>query len=194
MEAIDLIAFEENIKDEFLNGNIRAPIHLSVGSEEPPIEIFKEIREQDWVFSTHRSHYHALLKGIPPEWVRQEIVEGRSMHLNNKKYRFITSSIVAGVLPIAVGTALGIKRKGLDEKVWVFIGDMASTTGMCHECLLYASGWELPITFIIENNNYSVDTPTDGAWGVNNDSVGDVRVYSYERVYPHAGCGKFVTF
>ena len=146
IETKDLIQFSEEIKDLFLVGEIHAPIHLSVGSEDALIEIFKDIRPQDWVFSTHRSHYHALLKGIPPEWIKAAILVGKSMHLNNREYRFVTSSIVGGCLPIAVGVAMAIKRKGLDEKVWVFIGDMASTTGMCHECLLYASGWELPIT------------------------------------------------
>jgi len=192
MNKEELIAFSEEIKDLFLAGEIHAPIHLSTGSEDALIEIFKEIRPQDWVFSTHRSHFHALLKGIPPEWVKAAILVGRSMHLNNREYKFVTSSIVGGCLPIAVGVAMAIKRKGLDEKVWVFIGDMASTTGMCHECLLYASGWELPITFVIENNSFSVNTPTSETWG--NGAMVMPRVYSYERVYPHSGCGKFVTF
>jgi len=193
MNKEDLIAFEEEIKELFEAGQIRAPIHLSVGSEDKLIEIFREIREQDWVFSTHRSHYHALLKGIPAEWVKNEILAGRSMHLNNKEYRFMTSSIVGGCLPIAVGVALAIKRRYLNEKVWVFIGDMASTTGMCHECMLFASGRELPITFVIENNKFSVNTPTDRAWGIGK-YLGDCRILDYERKYPHSGAGKFVTF
>ena len=193
MNKEELIQFEEEIKEEYLAGKIHAPIHLSVGSEDALIQIFKDIRPQDWVFSTHRSHYHALLKGIPPEWVKKELLAGSSMHLNNRKYKFMTSSIVGGCLPIAVGVAMAIKLKQLDEKVWVFIGDMASTTGIFHECMLLASGWDLPITFVIENNSYSVDTPTDEAWG----TFSEIRqpiVYRYERVYPHSGAGKWVTF
>ena len=192
MNSKQLIAFEEDIKEEYLAGHIRAPIHLSVGSEEPLIEIFKEIRSQDWVFSTHRSHYHALLKGIPPAQVKEQILAGRSMHINSKEHKFVTSSIVGGCLPIAVGVAMAIKRRHLDENVWVFVGDMAATTGIFEECTWYAMGQTLPITFVIEDNGYSVDTPTEEAWG--KETLVDQRLYSYKRAYPHAGCGKRVTF
>ena len=192
MEAKDLIAFEEDIKEEFLAGHIRAPIHLSVGSEEPLIEIFKEIRQQDWVFSTHRSHYHALLKGIPPAQVKEAIMSGHSMHINSKEHKFVTSSIVGGCLSIAVGVAMAIKRRRLDENVWVFVGDMAATTGIYEECTWYARGQTLPITFVIEDNKYSVDTPTEETWGKGR--LGDCRLYLYDRKYPQAGVGKRVTF
>ena len=192
MKAQDLITFENEIKQLFLDGKIRAPIHLSKGNEEQLIEIFKNIRSRDWVFSTHRSHYHALLKGIPPAWLKEEILAGRSMHINNRKHRFMTSSIVGGCLPIAVGVALAIKRNGLDEKVWVFIGDMASKTGMMHECCLYSQFNNLPITFIIEDNGLSINTPTHDIWGYK--EQGKVKYYSYNREYPHVGCGQFVTF
>lgn len=192
MKVQDLINFEEEIKDLFLDAKIQAPIHLSVGSEEQLIEIFKDIRPQDWVFSTHRSHYHALLKGIPAEWLKLEILAGRSMHINNRKYRFMTSSIVGGCLPIAVGTAMAIKCKNLDDHVYVFIGDMASKTGMMHECCLYSQFNDLPITFVIEDNSFSVNTPTHDIWGYKDNGL--IKYYSYEREYPHSGCGRFVTF
>ena len=60
-----LIDFETDIETRFLNKEIKAPIHLSNGNEDELIEIFKFISRQDWVFSTWRSHYHALLKEIP---------------------------------------------------------------------------------------------------------------------------------
>lgn len=192
MECKDLVAFEEEIKELFEAGKIRAPIHLSVGSEGQLIEIFQDIRPQDWVFSTHRNHYHALLKGIPPDWLKREILAGRSMHINSRKHKFMTSSIVGGCLPIAVGIAMAIKTKQLNEHAYIFIGDMASKTGMMHECCLYSQHNNLPITFIIEDNGYSVNTPTHDIWGYKDNGL--IRYYSYEREYPHAGVGKFVTF
>lgn len=67
MDREYLIEFEEEIKELFLNKKIGAPVHLAVGSEDPLTDIFKKIKKDDWVFSTHRSHYHALLKGIGRE-------------------------------------------------------------------------------------------------------------------------------
>ena len=131
----ELIDFEEEISELFLQGKIRAPVHLSRGNEDALIEIFSWIDPSDWVFSTYRSHYHALLKGIPKDWLREEILACRSMHINNAEHKFFTSAIVGGCLPIALGVAMAIKRRGGCERVWVFVGDMAAETGMFSECV-----------------------------------------------------------
>ncbi len=207
MTKNELIAFEEEIKDLFLEARIRAPIHLSRGNEEQLIKIFKEVKPEDWVFSTHRSHYHALLKGIDPEWVRDEILSGRSMHLNNKEHNFFSSAIVSGCLPIALGAAMAIKRKRVKKQVWVFVGDMARETGIFHECFLYALLHQLPITFVVEDNGLSTNTPTHKVWGrwkhhttkppgpIDN-MFGNTRLicYEYKRGFPHINVGKFVEF
>lgn len=177
MTKEDLIQFEQEIKEEILAGNIRAPVHLSGGNENTLIEIFKEIHSDDWVLSTHRSHYHALLKGIPREWVKKEILEGRSITLNNSGFRFMSSAIVGGILPIGVGLALS------GQKVWCFVGDMAAETGIFHECVKYSLSVNLPIRFVVEDNGYSVDTPTKR-----------IIHYSYWRKWPHQGVGKYVIF
>lgn len=202
-----LIAFEEEIKDLFLQKKIRAPIHLSRGNEEQLIEIFKQVKPEDWVFSTHRSHYHALLKGISAQWLRDEILAGRSIHIFNKKYNFFTSAIVGGICSIAVGVALGIKRKNEQRHVWCFIGDMAAEMGIFYEAEKYARNFRLPITFVIEDNGFSASTPTDKVWGIDNASTfpmdvmtktewenGGVLYYRYERGFPHVGCGEWVHF
>jgi TPP-dependent pyruvate/acetoin dehydrogenase alpha subunit len=191
----ELIEFEEEIAKLFLDKKIRAPIHLSKGNEDELIKFFLQtnIDKGDWIFSTHRSHYHALLKGIPREWVRAEILKGRSMHLFNKEYNFFSSSIVGGCLPIALGTALAIKRKGEDRWVYCFVGDMAAETGSFNECWKYATGWDLPITFVVEDNGFSTDTPTQKVWGeLHSHTL--IKRYQYKREYPHVGVGEWVTF
>jgi len=67
MNKEELIQFEDEIKELYLNAKIRSPVHFCGGNEEQLIEIFKKVKKNDWCFSTHRSHYHALLKGIPKE-------------------------------------------------------------------------------------------------------------------------------
>ncbi len=191
MEKDELITFETEIKDIFLDGQIKAPIHLSGGNEDALIRIFKDIKPDDWVFSTHRSHYHALLKGIPKEWIRDEIIKGNSIHLMNKEYKFFTSAIVGGICPIAVGVAMAIKRRGDTNKVWCFIGDMAAEMGISYECMKYARHFRLPIHFVVEDNGLSTNTPTSEAWG--GSSFFGMH-YKYERVYPHINAGKFVVF
>lgn len=193
MNEKGMIEFEESIKELFSSGKINAPIHFTGGNEKSLLEIFKEVKENDWVFSTHRSHYHALLKGMDKEWLKNEIINGRSMHINNKEHKFFTSSIVGGILPIAVGVAMALKRKKSKDKVWVFVGDMCAEMGIFYECSKYAMRQNLPIIFVIEDNGMSINTPTQEAWGKGESKPIIIR-YQYERVYPHQGCGKWVVF
>ena len=179
MTAEELISFEADIAALFEQAEIRAPVHLHGNNEAQLIEIFKRVKPTDWVFSTHRSHYHALLKGIPPDMVTAEILKGNSICLQFPEYHFFTSAIVGGIIPIALGVAMA------GETCWVFIGDMAAETGIFHECVKYAKGHDLPIRFVVEDNGLSVDTPTEKVWR-----------YSYNRKGPHQGSfsGKYVIF
>jgi pyruvate dehydrogenase E1 component alpha subunit len=106
-----LIAFETDIAGCFNRGEIRAPIHLYSGNERQMIDIFRNINEADWVLCSWRSHYQCLLKGVPPDRLKSDILAGRSISLCYREYRVVSSAIVTGVLPIAVGIALDIKRK-----------------------------------------------------------------------------------
>lgn len=205
-----LRAFEEVVRDVYLKGQIRAPVHLSRGNEKQLLEIFQDVGPMDWVFSTYRSHYHALLKGVPRERVMAEVLAGHSIHLAFPDYEFYSSAIVAGCLPIALGAALGIKRRGGTEKVWCFVGDMAAQTGSFYEVVQYAKGFDLPITFVVECNDLSTNTPTYQVWGIPHTHItigetvnrqhfdrwqaGGIIQYCYDREWPHYGVGVRVDF
>ena len=108
----DLINFENDIANCFNSGQIKAPVHLYYNNEDQMIEVFKDINiNNDWVCCTWRNHYQALLKGIPSEIVKEQILLGKSMVMNLPEYKFICSSIVGGIPYIAVGIALAIKLK-----------------------------------------------------------------------------------
>lgn len=197
----DLLRFEKKVADAFEAGQIKGPIHLSGGNEDQLIEIFKGIKPKytswhtgDWVFSTWRSHYHALLHGVPEEKVMSEIMAGRSMGLMFPEHNFFTSAIVGGICPIAVGVAKGLKMQGSDSNVWCFVGDMAATTGIFNESVNYAYKHNLPIKFIIEDNNLSCNTPTQEIMTSNCNVNWPYRQYEYKRTVPHCGTGKWVTF
>lgn len=193
-----LIAFEADIAAEFLAGHIRAPIHLSGGNEQQLIDMFRHIAPTDYVLSTWRSHYHALLKGVDPAWLRSEIGAGRSMYIHSREHRFLTSSIAGGILPIGLGIAKAIQLTGGPERVWCFVGDMTARMGIFHECLEYATGHDLPYRAVVEDNGLSTNTPTVETWGR---SLGTVEVddpnvfyYHYQRTMPHVGAGRWVEF
>jgi TPP-dependent pyruvate/acetoin dehydrogenase alpha subunit len=189
-----LIKFEEEIADIFTAGKIRAPVHLSDGNEDALIDIFKNIKSDDWVFSTHRSHYHAILHGIDPDWLREEIVRGNSISVCHPQHCFYSSGIVGGNTPIALGVAMALKRQRAPQRVWVFVGDMAAEGGIFYECVKYAERNDLPITFIVEDNGISTNTPTQKAWGEELSESKTVMYRHKKEKYPHYGSGKWVTF
>lgn len=189
-----LINFELKVKDIYEKGKIKAPVHLSGNNEESLIKIFKNIKKNDWVFSSWRNHYHALLKGIPEKDLLDQICQGRSMSVNSKKYNFYSSSIVGGILPIALGVAMSFKKKSKKSKVWVFIGDMTYETGVFHECYKYAQNFNLPLKFVVEDNNMSTNSPTDKVWQKKSKIKKNVTYYKYKRKYPHHGTGSWILF
>ncbi len=190
-----LIQFERKMADHWESGRVRGPIHLSGGNEDELIEIFKYIKKSDWVFSTWRSHYHALLKGVPSEWLEEEILAGRSITIINQEEKFYASAIVGAIIPIATGVALSNKRNNTNDKVWCFVGDMAFETGGFYEMHKYAQRYNLPIRFVVEDNGVSTNTPTEETWnGIKRDVPNDVIWYNYKKEWPHYGTGKWVIF
>lgn len=209
MTAADLIAFETRVRAEWEAGNLPTLLHLCGGNEEQLIEIAKDWKPDDWVFSTHRNHYHALLKGIPPERVFSEIMAGRSMFMYSREHRFFTSAILASCTGIAAGVAaelkqnLSLRAREAGEAtqlksphVYCFLGDGAEEQGHFYEAALFAEAHDLPITFIIEDNDRQVDTDKVTRRPVVNDYTHKpldqfrcVKRYHYTPTYPHAGSG-----
>jgi TPP-dependent pyruvate/acetoin dehydrogenase alpha subunit len=206
MNKQDLIDFETDIGNTFNRGEIRAPIHLYAGNEDQIAHVFKKIDiENDWICCTWRNHYQALLKGIPPELLKERIMSGKSMVMNLPEYKFICSSIVGGIPSIATGIALAAKLKGTTERVWCWTGDMSAETGAWTEAYKYAVAQNLPITFIVEDNELSVLTPTHEMWGNRKWYLPEQNCewydskhliyYKYKNTkYPHAGAGIRVQF
>lgn len=206
MTKQELIDFEREIGDMFNAAKIKAPIHLYADNEEQIMRVFEKINVQnDWICCTWRNHYQALLKGIPPDVLKERILAGKSMVMNLPEYKFICSSIVGGIPSIATGIALAAKLKGTSERIWCWTGDMSAETGAWTEAYKYAVAQDLPITFIVEDNELSVMTPTHEMWGENKWYLPNQNLDWYESThliyykykntkYPHAGAGVRVQF
>jgi pyruvate dehydrogenase E1 component alpha subunit len=186
-----LINFNKEIEELYNSGKIKSPVHAHGGNEDELINIFKEFRKDDWIFSTHRSHYHWILSSRSIEELRRQILDGHSMHIFDTK--FFTSAIVSGIAPIALGVAKSLAMRNKKEKVWCFVGDMAASGGLVQECIRYAEGFDLPITYVIEDNCMSVRACTETTWGVR-EGKNKVLKYIYKRAYPHSGFGHYIMF
>ena len=207
LDKSELIEFEEKVARLWEEGKINAPIHLSGGNEDQLIEIFKGIEESDYVMCGHRNHYHALLHGVDPDSLLDEILgksEGRclgrarSMGFIDHSRHFYSSAIVGGMCAPSVGVAWALKERFSGQHVWCFVGDGALDGGHFWEALQYAEGYDLPIKFVIEDNNRATCTTYPQRYGKKGPLVvlpdSRVMVYKYEPTWPHVGTGKYVQF
>jgi pyruvate dehydrogenase E1 component alpha subunit len=193
-----LIQFEDSVCEAFMNKEVKAPVHLYSNNEEKMLEIFQNIKEEDWIFCSWRSHYQCLLKGVPSDVLLDEIKAGKSISLNFKDYKVFSSAIVTGNIPVATGVALANKLQNKEGHVYCFVGDMTSETGCFAENYKYAINYDLPIAFVIENNNKSVCTDTLKTWKQDEltykNGMDKIIYYEYENKYPHAGTGVRIQF
>ena len=210
MTRDDLIAFEKRIADLYVQGKIKAPVHLRSGREQALINIFEqeEIKTDDYIFAYWDSHEICLLKGVLSEEVEAAILDGRSISLCFPKHRVICSGIAGSLMGVAVGLAWAFKKQKSRNRVFLFCGDMSSEMGSFHEAVKYAHNFALPLKFIISDNSLSVMTCTREAWGSENpwflipglescvisEYAGQIIFFRYENGYPHSGIGRKVEF
>lgn len=191
MTKKQLLAFELEVGELWESGDLPFLVHLSGGNERPLIGIFRGIKRRDWVLSTHRSHYHWLLKGGGRKALIEKIKIGRSMFVFSRGLRFISTSILAGLSCVACGIALGIKMRAGKERVWCFVGDGAEDNGHFYEAVRFAESNDLPVHFVIEDNDASsgASKAERGAGCVISWPKARVTRYRYQALYPHAGNG-----
>ena len=161
--------FEETMHDQFGDGQVPGPLHLSIGQEAVAVGACSVLRKTDAVLSTHRGHHHCLAKGASPDRMMAELLgradgysrgRGGSMHVAIPEIGLLgTNGIVGAGIPIATGAAYGMQAQGRDDVTVCFFGEGATGTGVFGEALNIAALWSLPLIFICENNQYVELTP-----------------------------------
>jgi TPP-dependent pyruvate/acetoin dehydrogenase alpha subunit len=162
--------FEEKVAElVYPLKEITCPCHLYIGEEAVATGVCSALKEQDWVFSTHRSHGHYIAKGGDTKTLMAELYgkvtgcsrgRGGSMHIASPNIGLPGSSaIVAGTVPIAVGAALAFSMQRKDNVSVPFFGDGTAGEGVWYESLNFASLKKLPVVFVCENNVYSTHLP-----------------------------------
>ncbi|HEY0516158.1 MAG TPA: pyruvate dehydrogenase (acetyl-transferring) E1 component subunit alpha [Solirubrobacteraceae bacterium] len=160
--------FEERAGEQYARARIGGFLHLSIGEEATIVGAARALRDSDYLISTYRSHGHALVRGTPPENVMAELFgrvdgccrgRGGSMHMFDMQRRFMGGyGIVGGNLPIAAGIGLSSDYRGSEEVTLCTFGDGASNQGTFGETLNLAALWQLPVVFMVTNNQFGMGT------------------------------------
>jgi pyruvate dehydrogenase E1 component alpha subunit len=158
--------FEETAAKLFTQGKVHGTAHFCIGEEATGIGVCAALEPQDQIYATHRGHGQSIGKGMDVKRMMAEFLgkatgvcrgKGGCMHIAELAVGNLgANGIVAGGIPIAVGSALSARMQGIDRVVVDFFGDGASNEGAFHEALNLAAIWKLPILFVCVNNQYGM--------------------------------------
>jgi pyruvate dehydrogenase E1 component alpha subunit len=170
--------YEERLQEEYLEGKqpafdisagpIPGELHLAAGHEASGVGVCAHLRDADTVTAPHRPHHIAIAKGVDLNRMTAEIFgketglckgKGGHMHLFDPDVNFACSGIIAQGCPPAVGAALAAKKRNEDSVAVAFLGEGAIDQGGFLESLNLASVHDLPVVFVVEDNDWAISMP-----------------------------------
>jgi len=164
----DMRHFDEACLEGVPTMEIHGELHTGIGQEAISAGMFGLLKKEDAVVSTHRNHYHALIKGVDPFLLMSEIFEketglckgfGGHMHPFSLENNFSATGIVGQSLPVALGYSYAFKIRKQNFVAIGITGDGGSNHGTFHETLNIAGAWQLPLVVLVENNGYGISVP-----------------------------------
>jgi pyruvate dehydrogenase E1 component alpha subunit len=149
-------------------GLVPGEMHLSAGQEPVAAGICAHLTTDDAVTATHRPHHLAIAHGVDLDKMTAEIFgretglgrgRGGHMHLFDPATHFSCSGIIAEGYPPALGQAFAFKRQGTERVAVAVTGEGAANQGGFHESLNLAAKWDLPVVFVVEDNDWGISVP-----------------------------------
>ena len=161
--------FEEEANRQTSLGSVVGALHMYCGEEAVAVGVCSNLRDDDYVLGTHRSHGHCLAKGAESHRMMAELFgkatgtcggKGGSMHIADFSLNMLGANgiVGAGIAP-ATGAALASKLRGTDQVSVCFFGDGAAARGTFHEGIGLGALWKLPVVYVCENNQYQQWVP-----------------------------------
>ena len=172
--------YEERLQEEYLVGKqpafdisagpIPGELHLAAGHEAAAVGVCQHLRDEDTVTAPHRPHHVAIAKGVDLKRMTAEIFgreaglgkgKGGHMHLFDPDVNFACSGIIAQGVPPAVGAAMAAKKRNTDDVAVAYLGEGAIDQGGFLESLNLASLHDLPVVFVVEDNDWAISMPKE---------------------------------
>ncbi|GAA5079150.1 pyruvate dehydrogenase (acetyl-transferring) E1 component subunit alpha [Maritalea mobilis] len=215
-EMLLIRRFEEKAGQLYGMGLIGGFCHLYIGQEAVVVGLEAAAEDGDKRVTSYRDHGHMLACGMDPKGVMAELTgreggyskgKGGSMHMFSKEKHFYGGhGIVGAQVPIGAGLAFSDMYKGNDRVTFAYFGDGAANQGQVAETYNMAELWDLPVIFVIENNQYAMGTSTaraskspnlwkrGEAYGIQGEEVDGMDVLAVkaagEKAVAHCRAGK----
>ena len=160
--------FEEKAGQLYGMGQIGGFCHLYIGQEAVVVGMQSVAEPKDTVVTSYRDHGHMLACGMSANGVMAELTgreggysrgKGGSMHMFSREKNFFGGhGIVGAQVPIGIGLAFAHRYRNTDAVSLTYLGDGAINQGQVYESFNMAALWQLPVIFVIENNQYGMGT------------------------------------
>ena len=211
--------FEEKAGQLYGMGLIGGFCHLYIGQEAVVTGIQSVQEEADTVVTTYRDHAHMLACGMDPKGIMAELTgridgysrgKGGSMHMFSKEKKFFGGHGIVGA-STSIGTGLGFAHKYKDDGgvAVAYMGDGSANQGQVADCYNMAALWDLPVLFVIENNQYGMGTSVQRSsagqlykrgegYGIPGEQVDGMDVFAVQKAarqaldYVRSGNGPYI--
>jgi TPP-dependent pyruvate/acetoin dehydrogenase alpha subunit len=162
--------FDERMEALYRQGRLPGAIYSGRGQEGTHVGVAFALEKDDSLFPTHRDLSAQLTKGLDLNRVMAQFwgridgyTRGRdgNSHIGdwdgNRTFTVISHLPIA--YPVACGAALAYKRMGQRRVAMAICGDGSTSNGRWHEALNWSAVHQLPVVWVVNNNQYAYSTP-----------------------------------
>lgn len=162
-------AFEDRMHSMYRSGDLLGSYYSGNWHEAIGAGIMAAMRDDDWFAPLHRDVTAHLMRGMPPEQIMASFMGkatgptgGRdgTLHYGRLDLRtYNPPSHIPANFPVATGFAFASKYRGEDSVTVAICGDGSTSRADFHEAVNIAAAQDLPIIFVIQNNQWAYSTP-----------------------------------
>ncbi|MGH2594473.1 MAG: thiamine pyrophosphate-dependent dehydrogenase E1 component subunit alpha [Actinomycetota bacterium] len=162
--------FDERMEALYRQGRLPGAIYSGRGQEGTHVGVAFALEKDDSLFPTHRDLSAQLTKGLDLKRVMAQYwgridgyTRGRdgNSHIGdwagNRTFTVISHLPIA--YPVACGAALAYKRTGDRRIAMAICGDGSTSNGRWHEALNWSAVHQLPVVWVVNNNQFAYSTP-----------------------------------
>lgn len=155
----------------YRQGKVPGSFFDGAGQEAIPAGTAFALAPRDRLCITCRDLAAHLIRGVAPRRVFAQLMgladgvtagKDGNVHFADPSLGCVSMvSMLPDMMPVACGLALAAKTRGEDRVALTYHGDGSTSNGTWHEAVNFAAVLELPVVFVLENNQFAYSTPNE---------------------------------
>lgn len=174
---LSMRAIEQRAMNLYRQGKVPGSFYDGFGQEAVSVGATWAMAAADRLCVLHRDLGAHIVRGVQPATILSQymgreagVTSGRDGNVHFGDYRTGCVGMVS-MLPdmmlVAAGMAMAFKLRGEARCALTWFGDGSTSRGDFHEAMNWAGVQNLPVIFILENNQFAYSTPIDQQFAVN---------------------------